>query len=72
MKINKFTGMSCNLIAGLLMLVGIIILISNKHKISSYQLIELLFVLSIAIGIHGLNHYIGNDFTTVLENKNKD
>jgi hypothetical protein len=32
-------------------------------------MILIIFLASIAIGVHGLGHSLGNDFTSLLENK---
>lgn len=69
MNINRFAGMSSNLLSGLLFLFGIILLIQNKDRIQVQNLIMILFLASIAIGIHGLGHYFGNDFTTLIEKR---
>jgi ABC-type Mn2+/Zn2+ transport system permease subunit len=69
MSINSIAGMSCNLIAGLLFLIGIILTMKNRGKIKVENIIKIIFLASIAIGVHGLGHSLGNDFTTLLEDE---
>jgi hypothetical protein len=69
MSVNSIAGMSCNLIAGLLFLIGIILTMKNRGQIKLENMILIIFLASIAIGVHGLGHSLGNDFTSLLENK---
>lgn len=69
MTINNIAGMSCNMLSGLLFLIAIIILIINRKQFENKDIVIFLFLASIAIGIHGLGHYFGNDFTTLIEKK---
>lgn len=69
MSLNKFAGMSCNLLSGLLFLTGISLLIKNKDIIQTENLIVIIFLSSISIGVHGLGHYFGNDFVTIVEKR---
>lgn len=69
MSVNSIAGMSCNLIAGLLFLIGIILTMKNRGKIKLENMILIIFLASIAIGVHGLGHSLGNDFSSLLENK---
>lgn len=69
MSLNKFAGMSCNLLSGLLFLIGMILLIKNKDIIQTENLIVIIFLSSISIGVHGLGHYFGNDFVTIVEKR---
>lgn len=61
--------MSCNLLSGLLFLIGMILLIKNKDIIQTENVIVIIFLSSIAIGVHGLGHYFGNDFVTIVEKR---
>jgi hypothetical protein len=70
MSLNHIAGMSCNLLSGLLFLIGFILLIQNKGQIHMENLIIIFFLASIAIGVHGLGHHFGNDFTAVIEKQN--
>ena len=73
MSLNSIAGMSCNLFAGLLFIVGIVLLFKNKDRVQPENLIIIIFLSSISIGVHGLGHSVGNDFATLLENsKTKD
>jgi len=69
MSLNKFAGMSCNLLSGLLFLIGMILLIKNKDIIQTENVIVIIFLSSISIGVHGLGHYFGNDFVTIVEKR---
>ena len=69
MSVNSIAGMSCNLIARLLFLIGIILTMKNRGQIKLENMILIIFLASIAIGVHGLGHSLGNDFTSLLENK---
>ena len=71
MSINSIAGMSCNMLSGLLFLIAMILLIMNKNQFENKDIVMFLFLASIAIGIHGLGHYFGNDFTTLMEKENK-
>jgi len=72
MNINNFAGMSCNMVAGLLFLIGAILLIKNKNNIEIENMIIIIFLASIAIGIHGVGHSLGNDFATLFNNKSEN
>ena len=67
MSINSVAGMSCNLVSAFLFCIAIILTIIGIKQFKNKDLIIFLFLASIAIGIHGLNHYFGNDFTSLLE-----
>ncbi len=70
MSINSVAGMSCNLLSGLLFGIAIMLFIIDIKQFETKDVIIMLFLASIAIGIHGLGHYFGNDFTTLIEKKN--
>lgn len=72
MSINSVAGMTSNMIAGLLFLIAIILFIMNRKQFEPKDVIIMLFLGSIAIGIHGLGHYFGNDFTTLMEKEDDD
>jgi len=72
MSINSIAGMSCNLLSGLLIGIAIILFIIDIKQFENKDVVMFLFLASIAIGIHGLGHYFGNDFTTLLKKENKD
>ena len=61
--------MTCNMLSGLLFLFAMILLIMNRNQLQNKDIVMFLFLASIAIGIHGLGHYFGNDFTTLIEKK---
>lgn len=67
MSINRIAGMSCNMISGFLFLIALILLINNRNQFENKDIVMFLFLASIAIGIHGLGHYFGNDFTTLMD-----
>jgi hypothetical protein len=67
MSINSIVGMSCNMLSGLLFLIAMILLIMNRNEIEKRDVVMFLFLASIAIGIHGLGHYVGNDFTSLMD-----
>ena len=71
MSINSIAGMTCNMLSGLLFLIAVIFLIINKNQFENKDIVMFLFLASIAIGIHGLGHHFGNDFTTLVEKKDK-
>jgi Na+/phosphate symporter len=71
MSINEIAGMSSNMLSGLLFVVAIILFFINLKQLENKDVIIILFLASIAIGIHGLGHYFGNDFTTLLEEDEK-
>lgn len=71
MSINSIAGMSCNMLSGLLFLFAMILLIMNRNQFENRDVIMFLFLASIAIGIHGLGHYIGNDFTSLMDESYK-
>lgn len=70
MNINRIAGMICNLLSGIFFLIAILLIIKMKAQFSSEILIIFLFLSSISIGIHGLGHSIGNDFTTLIDKNN--
>ena len=72
MSINSVVGMSCNIFSGFLIGIAIILIIIDRKQFESKDVVIFLFLASIAIGIHGLNHYFGNDFTVLLENKDQN
>lgn len=69
MSINSIAGMSCNLLSGFLIGIAIILFIIDIKQFENKDVVMFLFLASIAIGIHGLGHYFGNDFTTLIEKK---
>ena len=71
MNINSIAGMSCNMLSGLLFLVAVILLIMKKNQFENKDIIMFLFLASIAIGVHGLGHHFGNDFTTMIDKKER-
>jgi hypothetical protein len=71
MSINSIAGMSCNMFSGLFFLIAIILFVKNKNQFENKDIIMFLFLASIAIGIHGLGHHFGNDFTKMIEKKER-
>jgi len=67
MNINRFAGMICNLLSGLFFLFAVLFIIQKKAQFQPEIIILFLFLSSISIGIHGLGHYFGNDFTVLFQ-----
>ena len=72
MSINSIAGMSCNMASGVLFLIAIVLFIMNRKEFENKEIVMFLFLASIAIGIHGLGHYFGNDFTRLIEKEDED
>ena len=52
---------------GILFLIAIILLIMNRKQFENKDIVMFLFLVS--IGIHGLGHHFGNDFTKLIDKR---